>query len=402
MPYAWAMSFLSKIFPRLEKRSGFSELERFIVSANQTAAGISVSPETALSYPPCLSAVRLISESVAMLPTHIFRKDGEDRRRADDHPVEFLLTKSPAPWLTPFQVKADLTSSLLLFGEAFALITRLTDGRPAELIPIPNQSVQVKIAPGQEPEYRLSLADGSQQTVDRSRIFHLRGLSIGGGKPVSPVREGREAIALGLALEKHACNLMARGARPAGSLELPGKVSESALARLRASLQALHGGGNSGGTMILEEGAKYSPLTFSSVDLQFQEMRTFQVAEVSRIFRVPLSLLSEMSRVTHANAESLGRQFLSLTLLPYLRLWQETIARDLLNEDEQQDYYAEFTTSALEMADLSARVDSYVKAIAGGLLTSDEARGKENLPPIGGEAAKLRFPLNTSQGGANV
>ncbi len=152
--------------------------------------------------------------------------------------------------------------------------------------------------------------------------------------------------------------------------------------------------------MVLEEGAKYSPLTFSSVDLQFQEMRTFQVAEVSRIFRVPLSLLSEMSRVTHANAESLGRQFLSLTLLPYLRLWQETIARDLLTEDEQQDHYAEFTTSALEMADLHARVDSYVKAIAGGLLTADEARGKENLPPVGGEAAKLRFPLNTAGEGS--
>jgi phage portal protein BeeE len=107
-----------------------------------------------------------------------------------------------------------------------------------------------------------------------------------------------------------------------------------------------------------------------------------------------------MSRVTHANAESLGRQFLSLTLLPYLRLWQETIARDLLSEDEQADYYAEFTTSALEMADLSARVDSYVKAIAGGLLTADEARSKENLPPIGGEASKLRFPLNTAGEGA--
>jgi HK97 family phage portal protein len=393
------MFSLAKLFPRLEKRS-FSELERFLLAANQTAAGISVSPETALSYPPVLAAVRLIAESVAMLPVHLYQKDNENRTRADDHPVEYLLTKSPSPWLTPFSVKSDLTAALLLHGEAFALITRLGDGRPAELIPVPNQSVTVKTAPGAEPQYVLSLANGSQQTIGRDRIFHLRGLSIGGAKPVSTVREGREAIALGLALERHACNLMARGARPAGSLELPGKVSESALARLRASLQALHGGGNSGGTMILEEGAKYSPLTFNSVDIQFQEMRVFQVAEVSRIFRVPLSLLSEMSRVTHANAESLGRQFLSLTLLPYLRLWCETIHRDLLDESERQDFYAEFTTSALEMADLSSRVDAYVKSISGGLLTADEARARENLPPIGGEASKLRFPLNTAGEGA--
>lgn len=393
------MSFLSKLLPRFEKRS-FYELERFLLAANSTAAGISVSPESALSYPPVLAAVRLISESVAMLPVHLFEKTGDDRRRADDHPVEFLLTKQPAPWLTPFSVKADMTAALLLHGESFALVTRAADGRVIELIPVPNQSVTIKTTPGAEPQYMLALANGSQQAVERSRIFHLRGLSVAGGKPVSPVKEGREAIALGLALEKHAANLMARGARPAGSLELPGKVSESALARLRASLAALHSGNASGGTMILEEGAKYSPLTFNSVDIQFQEMRTFQVAEVSRIFRVPLSLLSEMSRVTHANAESLGRQFLSLTLLPYLRLWCETIQRDLLDESEQADFYAEFTTSALEMADLSARVDSYVKAIAGGLLTADEARGKENLPPIGGEASRLRFPLNTAGEGA--
>ncbi len=108
-----------------------------------------------------------------------------------------------------------------------------------------------------------------------------------------------------------------------------------------------------------------------------------------------------MSRVTHANAESLGRQFLALTLLPILRLWCETIYRDLLTEEEQvAGFYAEFTTGALEMADLAGRVDAYVKAIAGGLMTADEARSRENLPPEGGEAGKLRFPLNTAQNGA--
>lgn len=382
-----------------ERRSGsLGELERFLLSANQTAAGIAVGPETALQYAPCLAAVRLISESVAQLPCHLFRRVGEDRRRADDHPVEKLLTRRPAEWLTPFSVKADMTAALLLHGEAFALVTRSADGRPLELIPVPNSAVQVTLAPGVEPEYRVTLADGSQQTVARDRIFHLRGLSASCGKPISPVHQGREAIALGLQLERHAANLMRRGARPAGTLEVPGKLSDAAVTRLRTSIQNLHSGSETGNTMVLEEGSKYSPLTFSSVDLQFQEMRTFQVAEVSRIFRVPLSLLSEMSRVTHANAESLGRQFLSLTLLPYLRLWTETIARDLLSEDEQDEFYAEFTTNALEMADLSARVDAYVKSIAGGLMTADEARGRENLSPQGGEAAKLRFPLNTANG----
>jgi HK97 family phage portal protein len=397
------MSVVSKVLGWFEKRSGsLGELERFLISTNTTAAGIAVGPETALQYPPVFAAVWLIAESIGQLPVHLYQKNGEDRKRADSHSVEKLIAKRPADWITPLEFKVSMTVSLLLHGESFALINRSGDGRPLEIVPVPNSCLTCKIAPGAEPEYTIALADGSQQAIDRDRIFHLRGLSAAGGKPISPVHCGREAIALGLQLERHAANLMRRGARPAGTLEVPGKLSDPAVARLRASIQNLHSNSESGSTMVLEEGSKYSPLTFSSVDLQFQEMRTFQVAEVSRLFRVPLSLLSEMSRVTHANAESLGRQFLSLTLLPYLRLWCETLARDLLTQEEQDEYYFEFNANALEMADLANRVDAYVKSISGGLLTPDEARARENLPPVGGEAAKLRFPLNTANGAGSA
>ncbi|TWB22144.1 HK97 family phage portal protein [Nitrospirillum amazonense] len=384
----------------LEKRSGFDELEAFLAAARSTAAGIGVDPETALRYPPVLAAVRLISESVAQLPVHLFQKDGEGRQRADDHPVEAIIARRPNPWSTPWQVKSDLTSQLLTRGEAFGLVARAADGRVLELIPLRRGAVCVTTADDMSPIYTLTMPSGAQRVLDRSEIFHLRGMSHGCGRPLSPVVEGADAIGLGLALEQHAANLMKRGARPAGVVSTPSKLSDPAIARMRASIEAAHAGAASGRTLVLEEGSTFTPLTFASTDLEFAAMRSFQVAEVSRLFRVPLSLLSEMDRVTHANAESLGQQFLTLTLLPILRLWCETIARDLLNEDEQASYYAEFLTAGLEMADLANRVDAYVKSIAGGLMTADECRARENLPPEGGEAAKLRFPLNTAADGA--
>lgn len=393
------MGFFKRILGLETRGDGsWGDLASLLASANATSAGIAVNPSTALEYAPVLAAVRLIAESVGQLPVHLFERNGDDRKRADDHPVERLLTKLPAPWVTPFQFKTDMTAGLLLHGEAFALVARATDGRVLEMVPLHHGAVTTETAPDLSPLYFLTLADGTRRPLDHSEVFHLRGLSVAQGKPLSPVHAGRDAIGLGIALQRHASNLMRRGARPAGVLEVPGKLSDPAVNRLRASVQSLHSGIESGGTMVLEEGAKYSPLAFSSVDLEFQAMREFQVAEVSRLFRVPLSLLSEMSRVTHANAESLGRQFLSLTLLPYLRLWSETIFRDLLTEDEQDRFYAEFTTGALEMANLGERIDALCKSVAGGLMTADEARGRENLPPQGGEAAKLRFPLNTGNG----
>jgi len=397
-----AMSFIRRIFG-LETRSGsFGELEALLREAHETAAGIAVSSDAALEYAPVLGAVRAISESVGMLPCHVYRRSGDDRRRADDHPLEKLLSRLPCPWTTAYQFKTDMTAALILDGQAFAHVARASDGRVLEVVPLPRKSVTVETDPQTlEPRYRLSLSDGTHRDLDRTEVFHLRGLGIQPNTGLSLIHAGRHAIGLGIALERHASRIMARGARPSGVVTAPEGVKGDVLERLKLSLQRFHAGENAGGTLLLEgKGASFTPLTFNAVDSQFQEMRTFQVAEVSRILRVPLSLLSEMSRVTHANAESLGRQFLSLTLLPYLRLWVETIYRDLLTEDEREDLYAEHTTGALEMADLGSRIDAYVKAIAGGLMEPDEARARENLPARGGEAAKLRFPMNTETGGA--
>jgi len=396
------MSFLRRILG-LETRSGsLGDLEAMLREAHGTAAGIAVSADTALEYAPALAAVRAISESVAMLPVHLYVREGDDRRRADDHPLEPILSRLPCPWVTAYQFKADMTAALILDGQAFAHVARSSDGRVLEVVPLPRKSVTVETdADTLEPRYTLTLGDGTHRDLDRSEVFHLRGLGVTPNTGLSLIHAGRHAIGLGIALERHASRIMARGARPSGVLKAPGRLNDQVISRLKSSLSALHSGDAAGSTAVLEEGMSFEPLTFNSVDIQFQEMRTFQVAEVSRFLRVPLSLLSEMSRVTHANAESLGRQFLALTLLPYLRLWTETIYRDLLTEEERADHFAEFTTGALEMADLSSRVDAYVKAIAGGLMTADEARGKENFPPEGGDAAKLRFPMNTEQGGAS-
>ena len=83
------------------------------------------------------------------------------------------------------------------------------------------------------------------------------------------ILEAREAIGLAIILEAYAGRLFANGARPSGALTVPGKLSPDAVTRIKASVQALHGGSNSGGTLVLEEGAKFDQTALSSVDAQF-------------------------------------------------------------------------------------------------------------------------------------
>lgn len=367
-----------------------------LFGATPTASGASVTPETAMRCPAVYASVKVIAESVAQLPLHLHRRrpDG-GKERANDHPLAEILNGSANDWTSAFEFRQAMQVALLLYGNAFAHIGRV-DGRIAELIPIPSSAVAVQTDPMTlEPRYAVTGADGVLRVYDRTEIFHLRTLGTSANVGLSPVLQAREAIGLALAMEEHGARLFSSGARPGGVFKYGKTLGPDALKKLRDSFSsAFAGGGNAGRTMILEDGMDFTPLQFTSVDLQFLEMRRHQVAEIARVFRIPLHLLQDLERTTHANAESMGQQFLSLTLLPWLKMWEGAIRRSLLTPEERQEYFAEFLTDDLARADLAARFAAYSQAVTNGLLSPNEIRAAENRAPYPG-GDQFRLPLNT-------
>lgn len=367
-----------------------------LIFAAPTAAGESVTPETAMRCTPVYGAVKVLAESVAQLPLHLYeRGDDGAKERATDHPLYELLRHGPNEWTTASEFQASMQTALCLHGNAYAYVNRAADGTIAELIQIPSPDVAVEADERTlEPFYRVTDASGGQRLYDRAEVLHLKTI---GTRPLigdSPIYLAREAIGLALAMEKHGSSLFGKGARPSGILEYSKPLGKETAARLRESWQAAHGGGeNSGQTAVLEDGMTFRPIQLTSVDLQFLELRRFQIAEIARVFRVPLHMLNDLERTTHNNAEHMGRQFLAFTLLPWLKIWEQGITRLIAPEDRAR-YYAEFLTDDLARADLAARFEAYAKAVTNGLLSPNEIRAAENRAPYqGGDA--YRLPLNT-------
>jgi phage portal protein BeeE len=96
----------------------------------------------------------------------------------------------------------------------------------------------------------------------------------------------------------------------------------------------------------LAHGGRFLRHVLSSTDAQFLELRKFAVQEVCRLWRVPLHMVGDLDRTTHSNAEELGQQFLSLCLLPILRLWQDSIKITCLTREERKTLYPEFLVDA--------------------------------------------------------
>jgi HK97 family phage portal protein len=359
-----------------------------------------------MQCPAVYGCVKVLSESVAQLPLILYeRTENDGKKRASDHPLYELLHDQANGWTSAFEFRLDMQASLCLHGNAFAFINRV-GGRIAELIQLPADTVSVDVdAVTMEPVYTVTGKDGVRRIYGRQDILHLRTLGnchIG----ASPIRLAREAIGLGLTMERHAGRLFGAGARPSGVFKYAKTISKEALERLKKSFNAAHSGAeNSGSTLILEDGMDFAPHEFKSVDLQFLELRRHQVAEVARVFRVPLHMLQDLERTTHGNAETMGRQFVALTLLPWLKLWEGAIRRSLLTPDERATYYAEFLVDDLTRADLAARFAAYAQAVTNGILNPNEIRAAENRPPYEG-GDEFRLPMNTEapaggQSGAN-
>ncbi len=89
---------------------------------------------------------------------------------------------------------------------------------------------------------------------------------------------------------------------------------------MNASWQSAHSGNNAGGTAVIEEDGDFTPLTSNSVDLQFQELRAFQLLEIARGIAVPPMLIMDFGRATWSNSESMAQAFLTFGLLPRIKV----------------------------------------------------------------------------------
>ena len=367
-----------------------------IFGAQRGYTGVSVTPDNALKCAPAYACVKVLSEAVAQLPLHLYERTADGgKQRAIGHPIYDLLADQPNDWTSSYEFRAQMMSSLLRYDHgAFAWIGRVA-GQIVELVHIPSSQVSVKTdSLTREPIYTFTDSSGRQRVYDRMDILHLRHPD-----GISPLTAAKEAIAVSVVMERHAQKLFGKGARPSGVLTLPKGLSPAALKRASAAWNKAHAGEGGGGTAVMEDGTTWSQTQFNSVDSQFLELRREQVIEISRPFRIPPPLLQDLGRATWSNTEELGRQFLSMALLPWLKLWEGAIRRSLLAIDERATHYAEFMIDDLVRADLAARMEAYAKAITNGILNPNEARAMENRAPYaGGES--FRLPMNTETPGA--
>lgn len=357
-----------------------------------------VNATTAQSVSAVYACVQAISETTASLSLILFKKNGDDRERATDHPLYRVLHDQANPQMSALEFREFTQAAVLLRGNAYARIVRGNDGQVRELWPLSPDRVTV-LRVGDKLAYEYTDERGTVHRLLQSEVFHLRHrLGDDGVLGVSPITAARGVVEMAMAESDHGVNTFRNGAKLLGVLKFPGKLKPDQRQAIATSWASQHGGGsNAGRTAILEEGVTFDALSMTLEDAEWIAARQFSVEEVARLFRVPPTVIGDLRHGNYSNSVEMARQFVTMTLRRHLVAWEQAIATQLLTEAGRRTYFAEHQVEGLLRGDSTNRAAFYSSGISDGWMLKSEARKLENLKVIDGidDAPKAPAPSAT-------
>lgn len=372
-----------------------------VFTFGRSDSGEVVNERSAMQIATVYACVRLLAETVAGLPLHLFRDIGNNaKEKASDHPLYRLLYRQPNPEMTSFSFRETLMTHLLLWGNAYAQIIR--DGRNNILALYPLLPEYMETDRDDKGRiYYIYHAYTDEKPGKKNQdiyfrydeVFHVPGLGFNGLIGFSPIAMMKNALGTTLAVEKYGSAFFKNGAQPSGVLEHPGILKNPE--KIRQNWSDVYGGSNNAHKVaVLEEGMKYTAISLPPEDSQFLSTREFGVNEICRIFRVPPHMVQDLSHSTFSNIEHQSIDFVVHTLTPWLVRFEQSITKDLLLPDEQDEYYAKFNVDGLLRGDYQSRMQGYATGISNGFLCPNDIRTLEQMDRIPAEKGGDSYYLN--------
>ncbi len=376
----------------------------------KTDSGVQVNTQSALTMTSVYACINRISNPVAHFPLKILqRKDGGGSTVVTEHPMSSRLGLRPNDFMSSRTLRKTSQSHALLWGNAYQEIERNGKGEAIALWPLlPNRT-----APRRKGGSLVidTTVDGKRFELNSRDVLHVMDLSSDGYVGHSQVHLFREAIGMGLAMEKFGAKFFGNDAKSGGFLMHPGRLSANAQGNLRgtggkkpasdnpaAPLEAQGGLDNAHRVKVLEEGMKFIQTMIPPEDAQFLGSREFQIAEIARIFDVPLILLQSHEKSTSwgTGVEQLMIGFVQQTIAPWVDAWEQEMNWKLFTQKErEQGLFVKHNLNALLRGDMAAR-SAFYTAMFGLGMSVNKILALEDMDGIG-TAGDASFVSNNVQ-----
>lgn len=355
-------------------------------------------PEIARRVPGFYAACRLLSGS--LMTTEWIVKGAtpaENARQRRQSRLQYLFNVEPHPrWSGP-EMKRRIMTDILERGDAFVRVLRDNAQRVAGFRPLLADHVRVegaKDGTGTLAYYELPAGE----LVPASDMLHFTSMFYNGETSPSALNTGPGTGASALrSTQSFLATLYKNGALQTvvvtvdKGTDVTKWTNEQKEQFRKQWTKRAAGIDNTGKPVILQPGMSVEKLSMTPENLQYVEAANFQIAEIGRATGIPSALLNQEQKNTSlASAVSeLTAGYLKYGLAPHIVMVEAELNRKLAPDNG--DWRIEVDLTQLTRLSPKDRYEQHSIGIAGGFLTPNEAREKEDLPPLpGGDSLQTR------------
>lgn len=336
-------------------------------------SGRAVDGSSAAGLPAFLRAVRLLSETIAMLPLRTYQGEGAEKVET---PAGVL--RRPNDEMSAFAVWEYAVASMVLSGNFFAMKVKVR-GQVKALYPLDPRNVAVKVDGGR---IAFKVRKGKDTvTYTRDDVLFIPGILL--DSPVvgvSIVDNFRHSLGTYLDRQEFESRYLKNDAAVGVVLKHAGNVLPEQREEIRAGFESRHAGqGSAGRPAVLWGGWEMERLPISARDAQFVESSAMSVREVARMTGVPAGLLDDPDAPGGIAPEHENMRFQTYGVGP----WQTRIEQGLAADPDMlpSGTCAEFDNRELLRADLKTRMEAAHSARQAGIATANELRPDFGLSP---------------------
>lgn len=355
------------------------------------------SPDSAMRISAVYACVTIRSQTIASLPIGIYeRLSGGGQKEVPDHPVAQLL-RAPNRYQTTYDWVRQQVACVDLRGNGISLKAR-ENGKVVGLVPVHPSRVTLEEYADGVITYRVTMTDGRPLRLLSEDVLHFTGLATEGYWGLSPIAAARDAVSLARKIQKYGISILESGGAKRVLIKYPQGIQLTPESAKKLKESWRENGKDSANTAILDNGGDVTTVGMSADEAQYLETRRMSVADIARIYTVPLMLLGgDEKAATYASTEQFDLLFGKHTIRPICKHLEARIDRYLINDGAPGSgrYFCKFNMDALLRGDIKTRTEALWRQFQGGALSPDEWRELENRNPIaGGNGSIYWVPAN--------
>jgi len=382
---------------------------RMLGLGRENTAGVQVTHEKVMALPAIKRAVQIITDKMYGMPWYVFREEEDGREFDRDHPAWRCVNTMANEEVDAQSLRQQLVQWALLWGNGCAYIDRNARSGHIELLPLlPDRTQLFRVS--QELAERAGDLDsagrllyktnigGQTEFFDHGDVLHIKGL---GSNPLwgwDIVELMTECFAGAMAKDEFSNRFFSNGANPVGFITMDGSLDEESEETYMQSLaKGMQGLGKAHKLILLEEGAKFTPVTIDPQKSQMLEGKQFDIRLLAMAIGIKVHKLVDGANSAFASLEQANHEHKDDDILPWVNKFRVQYDRKLLSGEQKESgsHSIDVDDETLEWVPFSDRARGSVELYNNGLITKDEGRRKVNFGPSKSARSKAyRIPSN--------